>query len=135
MVKVKGGVSGRVTEEFSVILVELFGINESLLLWVDVRVDEVVDFIVFGDFFLAENFFDEELKFDVVGVKVGKDSDETVDDGFEKVIDRKKWFKMSQENKDVFLLDFDVLDGPVIESRNEDVVNELQKHLFLFVIR
>lgn len=42
---------------------------------------------------------------------------------------------MSQENKDVFLLDFDVLDGPVIESRNEDVVNELQKHLFLFVIR
>lgn len=90
MVKVKEGVSGRVTEEFSVILVELFGINESLLLWVDVRVDEVVDFIVFGDFFLAENFFDEELKFDVVGVKVGKDSDETVDDGFEKVIDRKK---------------------------------------------
>ena len=58
MVEVKGGISGGVTQILSVVLVELFGVEESLLLWVNIRVDEIVDFLVFRDFVLAEYFFD-----------------------------------------------------------------------------
>ncbi len=94
MVEVKGEISGGVTQRLSVVLVELFGVEESLLLWVYIRVDEVVDLLVFRDFVLAEYFFDEELEFDVISVQVREGSDETVNNGLQKLIHRKQWFQM-----------------------------------------